>query len=111
MRAEAEEFAEKDGLIRQVVEARNQLESSALSLKSTLEDGEKFEGLPDEDQETLQEAVEEVLSWLEDNPNENMEELEDYLEDLKERQVEFDEVVQPIFGQAGGSHGSEDYDS
>merc|ERR1712173_14775 len=109
MRAEAEEFAEKDELIRQVVEAKNKLESSALSLKSALGD-EKFEGLPEEDQDTLKEAVDEVLSWLEENPNDNMEDLEDYLEDLKERQVEFDEIVQPVIGQTAGQ-GAGDFDS
>jgi len=114
MRAEAEEFAEKDDLIRQVVEARNRLESSALSLKSTLGDRDKFEALPEEDKEALKDAAEDVLSWLESNPNENMEDLEDYLEDLKEHQEEFDEIVQPIIGQTGGddfsAEDSEDHD-
>jgi len=110
MRADAEEFAEKDGLIRQVVEARNQLESSALSLKSTLGDRDKLEGLPDEDLDTLNEAADDVLSWLEDNPNDNMEDLDEYLEDLKEHQVEFDEIVQPILGQTGSSDQFDDSD-
>jgi len=104
MRAEAEQYEEKDALIRQVIEARNKLESSALNLKSALGDRDKFEGIPEEDEETLKDACDDVLSWLEDNPNENMEDLEDYLVDLKEHQEEFDELVQPIIGQQTSDH-------
>jgi len=108
---EAEEFAEEDKKVKERIDARNGLESFLYNLKNTLEDDEK--GLADkisaEDKKELQDAIDEVLDWLEENP-------EAEKEDYDEKQKEIEAISNPIMremyqGQeAGGAGGDEDYD-
>merc|ERR1712157_1063 len=104
----AEEFAEEDARMAETVQAKNQLESAAYNLKNQLEDEEKLGGrLSDEDKETLFEAANDVIDWLDDNADAD-----------KEKQQEFDDIVQPILkdfyqqnpGAGGGGEGYEGYD-
>merc|ERR1712113_668376 len=99
----AEEFAEEDARMAETVQAKNSLESAAYNLKNQLEDEEKLGGkLTDEDKETLNEAANDVIDWLDDNPDADR-------DDYKEKQQEFDDIVQPIlkdfYQQAGGPQG------
>jgi len=99
----AKEFEDEDKAMKEKVEAKNALESMAFNLKNQLEDEEKLAGKLDEsDQETIEEAVEDVISWLGDNEDADA-------EDYKEKQAEFEEIVNPIlkeiYGQAGGMGG------
>mmetsp|Transcript_18460 Transcript_18460/g.38448 ORF Transcript_18460/g.38448 Transcript_18460/m.38448 type:complete len:656 (+) Transcript_18460:68-2035(+) len=108
---EAEEFAEEDKKVKERIDARNGLESFLYNLKNTLEDDEK--GLADkvsaEDKQELTDAIDEVLDWLEENP-------EAEKEDYDEKQKEIEAISNPIMremyqGQeAGGAGGDEDYD-
>jgi heat shock protein 5 len=114
----AEKFAEEDKRRKETVESKNHLEQSVYQLKSQLDDPEKLGGqgkLTDEDKETLKEACNDVIEWLESNPDAQK-------DDYKEKQAEFDEIVQPILKdmyqssagarpQGGGAGGDEDYDS
>ena len=53
--------------MRETVEAKNGLEGFAFQLKSMIGDKEKLGGkLSEEDKETLSEAVEDTLKWLQD---------------------------------------------
>jgi len=67
---EAEEFAEEDKKVKERIDARNGLESYLYNLKNTLDDDEK--GLADkvsaEDKKELQDGIDEILDWLEENP-------------------------------------------
>eukprot|EP00494_Astrolonche_serrata_P031554 UN31823 len=64
----AEEFAEEDRIMRETVEAKNGLESLAFGIKSQLDDEEKLKGkLSEEDEETIEEAVNDVIDWLSEN--------------------------------------------
>merc|ERR1719220_3367950 len=57
----AKEFEEEDKRLRETVEARNQLESTAYSLLSGIDDEEKLGGkLSEDDKETIKEACEEA---------------------------------------------------
>merc|ERR1719216_128294 len=86
----AEEFAEEDARMAETVQAKNQLESAAYNLKNQLDDEEKLGGrLSDEDKETLFEAANDVIDWLDDNPDADR-------DDYKEKQQEFDDIAQPI---------------
>ncbi|GMI45877.1 hypothetical protein TrCOL_g8437 [Triparma columacea] len=108
---EAEEFAEEDKKVKERIDARNGLESFLYNLKNTLDDDEK--GLADkvsaEDKKELTDAIDEVLDWLEENP-------EAEKEDYDEKQKEIEAISNPIMremyqGQeAGGAGGDEDYD-
>jgi len=101
---------------------KNHLETSVYTLKKTqLDDPEKLGSkVSDEDKETLREACNDVIEWLEQNTDAER-------DDYKEKQAEFDEIVQPILkdmyqtgagaggprpGGAGGDEGdSDDYAS
>ncbi|RNA17413.1 78 kDa glucose-regulated [Brachionus plicatilis] len=96
---DAEKFADEDKKVKEKVEAKNELESYAYSLKNQIGDKEKLGGkLSDEEKETIQNAVDERIKWLEANPNAEVEE-------MKEQKKELEEIVNPImtkfYQQAG----------
>merc|ERR1711902_237269 len=113
----AEEFADEDARMAETVQAKNSLESAAYNLKNQLEDEEKLGAkLSDEDRETLFEAANDVIDWLDDNADADR-------DDYKEKQQEFDDIVQPILkdfyqenpgagaGASGGYDDDDDDDS
>merc|ERR1712007_176615 len=85
---DAETFASEDAELKLRVESRNELESYAYSLKNQINDKEKIE-----------EAVNEKISWLEENQ-------EAAGEDFKKQKKELEDAVQPIiaklYQQGGG---------
>merc|ERR1711920_221439 len=104
----AEEFAEEDKMMREKIEAKNGLESFAFGLKSQLEDEEKLAGkLTEEDADTVEEAVNDVLDWLQSNDDAEK-------EDFDEKKAELEEIVNPIlqefYQQYGGQGGMGDDD-
>jgi len=105
---EAEEFAEEDKKVKERIDSRNGLESFLYNLKNTLEDDEK--GLADkvsaEDKKELQDAIDETLDWMEENPDAEK-------EDYDEKQKEIEAVSNPIMremyaGQQAGGGGAEE---
>jgi len=78
-------------------------------MRKSIEDEEKLAGkLSDEDQETIEEAVREVIDWLDDNAEA---ELEDYQEKLKEVEGICNPIVAEIYQQEGGEEDmDEDFD-
>jgi len=97
----AEEFAEEDRMLRERIEAKNGLESYAFGLKSQLADEEKLAGkLSEEDEDTVEEAVNDVLDWLSSNDDAEK-------EDFDEKKAELEEIVNPIlqefYQQYGGA--------
>ncbi|OQV13150.1 78 kDa glucose-regulated protein [Hypsibius exemplaris] len=110
---EAEQFAEDDKLVKERVEARNELESFAYSLKNQIGDKEKLGGkLSDDDKETIEAALTKSIEWLEKNQEASAEE-------FKEQKKELESVVQPITsklyagagGEAGGAGGAPEEES
>ena len=90
---DAEKFADEDAKLKGKVEARNELESYAYSLKNQLSDKEKLGGkLSDEDKEKIEEIVNEKIAWLEENS-------EAEAEDLQAQKKEMEEIVQPIIAK------------
>jgi len=105
----AEEFAEEDKMMREKIESKNGLESFAFGLKSQLEDEEKLAGkLSEEDADTVEEAVNDVLDWLSSNDDAEK-------EDFDEKKAELEEIVNPIlqefYQQHGGMGGEEGGDA
>jgi len=97
----AKRFEEDDRIVRETVQTRNELESKAFSLLSQIDDDEKLGGkLEEDDKETIREACEEITEFISDNPDAD-------LEDFKEKLNELDELVNPIIQAAGGSTGGE----
>ncbi|GMH88133.1 hypothetical protein TrVE_jg11266 [Triparma verrucosa] len=108
---EAEEFAEEDKKVKERIDARNGLESFLYNLKNTLDDDEKgvADKVPAEDLKELQDAIDETLDWLEENP-------EAEKEDYDEKQKEIEAVSNPIMREMyagqnpGGGGEEEDFD-
>uniref|UniRef100_A0A667ZI83 Endoplasmic reticulum chaperone BIP n=1 Tax=Myripristis murdjan TaxID=586833 RepID=A0A667ZI83_9TELE len=97
---DAERFADEDKKLKERIDARNELESYAYSLKNQVGDKEKLGGkLSDEDKEAIEKAVEEKIEWMESHQVA-------VLEDFQAKKKEPEEVVQPIvskfYGSAGG---------
>mmetsp|Transcript_21588 Transcript_21588/g.32810 ORF Transcript_21588/g.32810 Transcript_21588/m.32810 type:complete len:655 (+) Transcript_21588:37-2001(+) len=88
---EAEQFAEEDKEVKDRVDARNGLESYIYNMKTQLDDD--VSGLADkfaaEDLKELQDAFDEVLDWIEDNPDANK-------DDHNEKKKEVESLVNPI---------------
>merc|ERR1712146_393682 len=76
---EAEEFAEEDKKMKDRIDGRNDLEGYCYNLKNMLEDEEKgiADKISEEDKETIEEAVNEALEWLDDNQEAEKEEFEE----------------------------------
>lgn len=100
---EAEEFAEQDKLVKEKIDARNQLETYCYNLKNSITD-KLADKIDEDDKEKIQDAVTEALDWLDDNQDAEVDEYKEKLEELEE-------IAQPILAaayQAGG--GDEDMD-
>ncbi|SCU86689.1 LAME_0D07250g1_1 [Lachancea meyersii CBS 8951] len=105
---EAEKFASEDAEVRAKIEARNQLENYAHSLKNQV-NGELADKFEEEDKETLLDAVNDALEWIEDNSDTAM------ADDFKEKFESLSQVAYPItsklYGGAGAAGaGEEDED-
>ncbi|OZC08012.1 hypothetical protein X798_05008 [Onchocerca flexuosa] len=90
---DAEKFADDDKKIKEQVEARNELESYAYSLKNQINDKEKLGGkLDDSDKKTIETALDDAISWLESHRDASVEELQEHKKELESK-------VQPIIGK------------
>jgi molecular chaperone DnaK (HSP70) len=99
---EAEEIADADKAAKGKVDARNKCEGYAYQLKNLLKDDKKSAALAADDKETLSGAVEETISWLDENPDAET-------ADIDEKYAELEKVAQPIVSKiyqgAGGEEG------
>merc|ERR1712226_5490 len=108
---DAEKFADEDAKLKGKVEARNELESYAYSLKNQLSDKEKLGGkLSDEETAKIEEVINEKIAWLEEIQDADAEE-------MKAQKKEMEDIVQPIIAKLyqgaggappGGEEGEED---
>lgn len=89
---EAEENAEADKVLRQRVEAKNQLESYLYGLRNTVDDTLK-DKIEAADKETLSKTVTDALSWLEEHPTEEKDAYD-------EKRKEVEAVANPIISKA-----------
>merc|ERR1711957_996209 len=101
---EAEEYAEEDKKMMDRVDKRNGLEGYAYSLRNSLTDEEKgvADKIDDDDKETLEEAIKEVLDWLDDNQEADAEE---YAEKQKELEGVAHPIMQKVYANGGGEGG------
>jgi heat shock protein 5 len=103
---EAEEFADEDEKVKARVDKRNALEGYAYQLRNSLTDEEKgiADKIDEEDKETLEEAVKEVLDWLDENSEADAEEFE---EKQKELEGLANPIMQKAYAGAGGGAGGD----
>ncbi|EGX43519.1 hypothetical protein AOL_s00215g255 [Orbilia oligospora ATCC 24927] len=101
MLAEAEKYKAEDEAEAGRIQAKNQLESYAYSLRNTLGETAAQEKLDAADKETLKKAIDETVEWLDNNTTATKDEFES-------KQKELEGVANPImmkFYGAGGAPG------
>jgi len=97
---EAEEFAEEDKVMKETIDARNGLEGYAFSMKNTITDSEKLgDKISEEDKETIQSAITEVIEWLEEHPDAEKDQ-------YQEKQKELEGICNPIITKLYQEHGA-----
>lgn len=97
---DAEKFADEDKRIKEKVEAKNELESYAYTLKNQIGDKEKLGGkMTDDDKTKVEEAVNDAIKWLDANGESSD------ASELKAKKKELEDTVQPIIAKlyAGGA--------
>merc|ERR1712048_1167545 len=93
---EAEERKEEDEAAKARVDAKNELEGLAYSMKNQVNDKEKLGGkLSEEDKEAITTACDDAISWLDSNQDADA-------EALQEKKKELEEVIHPITSKAAG---------
>jgi len=110
---DAEMHQAEDEAAKERVDAKNELEGLAYSMKNQIKDEEKLGGkLSEEEKETINEACDEVISWLESNTEADA-------DAFKEKKEEFQSKTNPIIekvykesgaGGEGGAGGDEEHD-
>jgi len=90
----AEKFAEEDQKMREKIEARNDLEGFAYTLKNQVNDKEKLGKKLDETQkEQCEDAIKDVINWLSLNPDAEKEECE-------KQKKKLEDITNPIITKA-----------
>jgi len=98
---DAEKFADEDKKVKERVEARNEFESYAYSMKNQIGDKEKLGGkLSDEDKSTIEKALEKAISWLESHQEATAEE---FKEQKKLLEDEVTPIVSKLYQGQGGA--------
>lgn len=102
---EAEEFADEDKRIKERIDGRNALEGYLYNLKSQVDD-KLADKIEEDDKETVSNAVQDALDWLEDNQEADK-------PDFEAKQKEVEKIVNPIMaklyqGGAGGGAAEEE---
>ena len=64
---DAEKYKSEDDQQRERIQAKNQLESYAFNMKSTVEDEKLKDKISDEDKTLITDKCNEVISWLDSN--------------------------------------------
>jgi len=99
---EAEQFKDDDDKQKKVVEARNEMERYAYSVRNSMDGEELKDKFSEEDKATLKESVDAALEWLEQNR-------EAAAEEYEAKHKELEGIVNPImvrlYSQAGGNDG------
>lgn len=99
---DAEKHKDDDKKVKEVIDARNKLESYVFSMKSMLNDEKVKDKFSSEDTEKIKQVTEDTIKWIDNNREASKEEYESKLKDVEE-------VLQPIvmklYGGAGGMPG------
>jgi len=101
---EAEEFADEDRMLKEKIEAKNQLEGYAYNMRNTIEDKEKLaDKISADDRDTIDEAIKETLEWIEEHTEA---EKDDYDEQLKKLEQICNPIISKLYQQSGGPSSS-----
>merc|ERR1711896_64319 len=99
---EAEQFADEDAQAKDRIDAKNGLESYAYNMKNQIND-EKFKDAIGEDhKKTIEDKVNEVMSWLDTAEHAEKEEFESM---QKELEGVCNPIIQKMYAASGGAPG------
>merc|ERR1711963_565313 len=108
---ESEEFAEKDRMVKERVDAKNAFDGYLYSMKSATEGSGENKGLSEkldsDEKEKIMDALKDGQSWIDSNPEADAEE-------VKEKHKEIEGICAPIIskyygaGGGGGAGGGEE---
>merc|ERR1711953_560888 len=100
---DAEKFKADDDKQKERIAAKNGLESYCFNMKSTLDDKNISEKIPQDDKNKISETCNEALNWLDNNQTAEVDE-------FKDKQKEVESVCNPIitklYQRAGGNPGA-----
>lgn len=97
---DAEKFADDDKKLKERVEAKNELESYAYSLKAQLSDKDKLGGkLSDDEKTKIEEAAQDAIKWIESNAQADA-------SDMKAKKKELEGIVTPIITKLYNKEGT-----
>ncbi|KAJ3113780.1 ATPase with role in protein import into the ER [Phlyctochytrium bullatum] len=102
---EAEQFAEEDKILKEKIEAKNNLENYVYTIKSQVSDEDKLGGkLAADDKKKILDAIKEKVEWLDSNAATATK------EDLEEQKSELEAVINPITSKLYGAGAGDDED-
>eukprot|EP00696_Hemimastix_kukwesjijk_P009680 gnl/Hemi2/22226_TR7396_c0_g1_i1.p1 gnl/Hemi2/22226_TR7396_c0_g1~~gnl/Hemi2/22226_TR7396_c0_g1_i1.p1 ORF type:complete len:680 (+),score=368.73 gnl/Hemi2/22226_TR7396_c0_g1_i1:97-2040(+) len=99
---QAEQYAEEDKKARDQVEAKNSLENYAYNMRNTIKDDKMKDKIQGADKETLESAINDTISWIEQNPSADK---AVYDTKLKELEDKCNPIIARLYQQAGGEGG------
>jgi L1 cell adhesion molecule like protein len=97
---EAEKYKSEDEKTRQKIEAKNSLENYAYNIRNTIKDEKLKDKITDEDRKSIEDKVNEILSFIESN--EELEK-EEYEEKEKELKAIADPIIAKLYQQNNGT--------
>lgn len=91
MMQEAEKYKSEDEMLKKKVEAKNALENYAYNVRSTVKDKKNEDKIAPLEKKKIEDAVEEVIQWLDSSQFAGADEFEDKLK-------KFEAISKPIIG-------------
>lgn len=102
MVSDAEKYKHEDEKQRQVIAAKNSLESYCFNMKSTMEDEKLKDKITESDKTAIMEKCNEVIRWLDSNQLADKEEFE---HKQKELEALCNPIITKLYQSAGGAEG------
>merc|ERR1712013_800213 len=96
---EAEKFKEEDEKQKEIISAKNGLESYCFNMKTTIEDEKLKDKIPDDDKQKINDKCEEAIKWLDAN---QLAEVEEFNEKQKEVEACQGECLEECQGECQG---------
>jgi L1 cell adhesion molecule like protein len=106
---ESEKFKADDEKQKERIDAKNGLESYCFNIKSTIEDSNIKDKIPESERKMITDTCNDAIAWLENN---QMAEVEEFKDKQKELETTFNPIMKNLYGnnqQSGaGSCGAQD---
>merc|ERR1712018_770546 len=97
---DAEKFKAEDDVQKQRIDSKNSLESYCFQIKSTLDEPNLKDKIPESDKTKVLNRVNDTISWLDRN---QMAETDEFKDKQKELETICNPIIQKLYAQAGGN--------